>query len=146
MRAASSRRRGHSFSVSDHRFLAILVGGLGLASAVRVRAAAHWASWADCLRMVRKRHPSVADTMVLGLERDPAPKFASSQGVSADSDRRRVRGTPRGTFCLRIPFKKQRMMENLPNRRGDGSKKQLVLSMRDSLPTSPWSWDKSTKP
>ena len=33
------------------------------------------ASWADCLTMVRKRHPSVADTMVLGLERDPAPSL-----------------------------------------------------------------------
>ena len=35
-------------------------------------------------------------------------------------------------------------MVNLPNRRGDGSNKQLVLSMRDSLPSSPWSWEKST--
>ena len=56
-------------------FLPFWLGGLGLASAVRGRAAAHWASWADCLRMVRKRHPSVADTMVLGLERDPAPSL-----------------------------------------------------------------------
>ena len=55
-------------------FLPFWLGGLGLASAVRGRAAAHWASWAG-LRMVRKRHPSVAETMVLGLERDPAPSL-----------------------------------------------------------------------
>ena len=34
----------------------------------RVRSGAHWASWADCLRMVRQRHPSVADTMIRGLD------------------------------------------------------------------------------
>ena len=42
-------------------------GGLGLTSAVRIREGAHWASWADCLKMVRQRHPAVADTMVSGL-------------------------------------------------------------------------------
>ena len=30
--------------------LALSAGGLGLASGVRVRPAAHWASWADSLR------------------------------------------------------------------------------------------------
>ena len=36
--------------------LSLSAGGLGLASAVRVRPAAHWSSWADSLRMVRQRH------------------------------------------------------------------------------------------
>ena len=35
-------------------------------------------------------------------------------------------------------------MESLPNRRGDGSNKLLVLSMRDSFPSSPRSWEKLT--
>ena len=107
-------------------FLPFWLGGLGLASAVRGRAAAHWASWADCLRMVRKRHPSV---VVLGLERDPAPSLRAVRVCQQTLIDARF---PRGTFCLRIPFRRQRLMENLPNRRGDGSKKQLVLSMRDS--------------
>ena len=48
--------------------LAFSVGGLGLGSAVRVRHAAHWASWADSLRMVRARHPVVAERMIDGLQ------------------------------------------------------------------------------
>ena len=40
--------------------LASSAGGLGLSSAHRVRIAAHFASWADALRMVRKRHPVIA--------------------------------------------------------------------------------------
>ena len=35
--------------------------GLGLRSATRTREAACWASWADCLFMVRNRHPVVVD-------------------------------------------------------------------------------------
>ncbi len=35
-------------------------GGLGLRSADRLRAAAHWASWADSLPMIQARHPDIA--------------------------------------------------------------------------------------
>ena len=41
---------------------------LGLASAVRVRPGGHWSSWADSLRMVRHRHPAIAERMVVGLK------------------------------------------------------------------------------
>ena len=40
--------------------LPLILGGLGLRSAERVRVPAYWASWADCLQMIRERHPSVA--------------------------------------------------------------------------------------
>ena len=50
--------------------LAFSAGGLGLTSALRVRPAAHWASWADSLRMVRQRHPAIAERMVAGLAGD----------------------------------------------------------------------------
>ena len=40
----------------------------GLCSAHRNRESAHWASWADCLRMVHDRHPDVAETMIAQLE------------------------------------------------------------------------------
>ena len=44
-------------------------GGLGLSSAHRTQPAAHWASWADALKMmVHERHPGVAETMVGALE------------------------------------------------------------------------------
>ena len=50
-------------------------GGLGLGCAVRARHAAHKASWADSLPMVRQRHPDVADSIIMGVERDPALCF-----------------------------------------------------------------------
>ena len=41
--------------------------GLGLRSAVRSREAVDWASWADCLPTVQKRHPQVAGIMLQRL-------------------------------------------------------------------------------
>ena len=52
---------------------------LGLTSARRTRRAAHWASWADCLRMVRQRHPDVAELMVTHLQHGATPCFRSVQ-------------------------------------------------------------------
>ena len=40
----------------------------GLPWARRVELAAHWASRADCLEMVRARHPDIADAMVTALQ------------------------------------------------------------------------------
>ena len=58
--------------------LALSACGHGLASAVRVRPAAHWASWADSLRMIRQRHPLIAKLIIAGLEEDsPLPCFRS---------------------------------------------------------------------
>ena len=45
-------------------------GGCGLRSAMRSRAPTHWASEADSLRMVNRRHPAVADTKIRCLS-DP---------------------------------------------------------------------------
>ena len=42
---------------TSFKFGTVSAGGLGLASAHRVRVASHWASWADCILMVRRRHP-----------------------------------------------------------------------------------------
>ena len=42
-------------------------GGLGLRSAVRSSCAAHWASWADSLPMIQKRHPAVARLIIAQL-------------------------------------------------------------------------------
>ena len=41
--------------------LPLTLGGVGVGGALRLRDAAHWGSWADCLEMVRARHPQVAE-------------------------------------------------------------------------------------
>ena len=46
----------------------LILGGLGLRSAVRTSESACWASWADCLPMMRERHPKVAREFVTRLE------------------------------------------------------------------------------
>ena len=51
------------------------MGGLGLTPAVRSRVAAHWSSWADCNKMVRDRHPIVADLIMRGIDHHPALCF-----------------------------------------------------------------------
>ena len=56
-----------TFELNATMSLPLSKGGLGLRSAVRSREAAHWASWADCLPMVQKRHPQVAGIMLQGL-------------------------------------------------------------------------------
>ena len=43
-------------------------GGLGLRSALRLREAAHWASWADTIKMVRARHPEMAEVILQAVE------------------------------------------------------------------------------
>ena len=43
-------------------------GGLGLRSAVRLAPAAYWASWADCLHMIRQRHPLLANSFLQSLQ------------------------------------------------------------------------------
>ena len=48
----------------DWANLPFQMGGCGLRTATRIRVSAHWASWADSLRMIHSRHPRVAATMV----------------------------------------------------------------------------------
>ena len=59
--------------------LALSAGGLGLSSAHRVRSAAYFASWADSLRMVRKRHPIIAESMIRHLEVGGVPCFQAAR-------------------------------------------------------------------
>ena len=47
---------------------------LGLTSAERSRVAGQWSSWAHCIHMIKQRHPSVADTSIMGI--DPSPCIA----------------------------------------------------------------------
>ena len=80
-------------SAAAHVFstLSLSAGGLGLVSAVRVRVAAHWASWADSLRMVRQRNSRIARMMIRQLEADdPCFVFRRRQPVSEGVDGRRI--------------------------------------------------------
>ena len=38
---------------------------------VRGREATQWASWADCIKMVKQRHPPIAATMMRSFDNDP---------------------------------------------------------------------------
>ncbi len=56
--------------------LPLRLGGLGLRSAFRVAPAAYWASWADCLEMIQRRHPVLAAMFTNALSAaapSPAP-------------------------------------------------------------------------
>ena len=44
------------------------LGLMGLRSAIRTRAPAFWASWADSLAMIHARHREVASQFVVALE------------------------------------------------------------------------------
>ena len=48
--------------------LPLVLGGLGLRSAVRTSPSAFWASWADCPHMVHQRHPAASALLVHHLD------------------------------------------------------------------------------
>ena len=59
------------------------MGGLGLRSTTRTREAAYWASWADCLFMVRNIHPVVVDRILDVLNRmDESESTRSAAALS----------------------------------------------------------------
>ena len=57
--------------------LPLSMGGLGLTSALEVRTAAFWASWADSMKMVKERHPTIANELMVGIDREEGPCFQS---------------------------------------------------------------------
>ena len=57
--------------------LPLTLGGLGVALSSRIRDAAHWGSWADCLEMVRARHHQVAQNIIDGMTRRASHTLAT---------------------------------------------------------------------
>ena len=45
--------------------LPLCASGMGLRSMMRIRTAIYWASWADCISMIKVRHPDIADEMIV---------------------------------------------------------------------------------
>ena len=64
--------------------LPLAMGGLGLRSAVRTSPSAFWASWADCLPMVQKRHPEVAACIVERLSNQPRTPCLGAAAAAAE--------------------------------------------------------------
>ena len=54
-------------------------GGLGLRNAERLCPTAYWGSWADTLPVVRRRHPGIADHLMLSLLRNTGVPFGGSK-------------------------------------------------------------------
>ena len=66
-------------TVQDTATLPLSMGGLGLRSAMRTCKPSFWASWADCLAMIRARHPDVAAQILRqGLDVSPTWQAAES--------------------------------------------------------------------
>ena len=64
-------------TVDDSAEAANSPGGLGLRSAERFRHAAHWASWADMLKALSSRVPSVAANFTAALDAREAQSVLS---------------------------------------------------------------------
>ena len=67
--------------------LPLSMGGLGLRDAFRTCEPALWASWADRLSMIRKRHPEMALEMLHhlnGVDACPSMRAASKAAKSVD--------------------------------------------------------------
>ena len=69
----------------DVATLPLVLGGLGLRSAERTKVSAYWASWADCMPMIRERHPQVAEQFAASLEGHPDTPYLSEAAVAARS-------------------------------------------------------------
>ena len=70
--------------VRDTAPMPLALGGLGLRSAAQGSKPAYWASWADCVPMIRQRHSRVAERLVAELGGEPVTpllKAASQCGV-----------------------------------------------------------------
>ena len=63
--------------------LPLAMEGLGLRSAVKLRHAAYWASWADAIKMIAARHPEIAGTIIravhAGFEAPSVQAIVTSQ-------------------------------------------------------------------
>ena len=103
----------------DVATLPLALGGLGLRSAERTSVPAYWASWADCMPMIRERHPQVAERLAASLEGYPDTPYLSEAAAAARSlrgvlgfeppsmasrgNRRQTRGTRTRSLRARCP-------------------------------------------
>ena len=63
--------------------LPLSMGGCGLRDALRTSKPAFWASWADCLPMMRERHPAIVHVMIDQLNRGAVSPTLRAAGAAA---------------------------------------------------------------
>ena len=63
----------------------LIVGSLGVGGCSRIRHAAHWGSWADCLEMVKDRDPQVAEDITMDVAHGSFGRWveATTKGMGA---------------------------------------------------------------
>ena len=52
---------------NDVASLPLTLGGLGVGGNSKIRHAAHWGSWANCLEMIKQRHPGSVGEIMNGM-------------------------------------------------------------------------------
>ena len=70
-------------STPELRKPSVLLGGVGFRSAARGVQAVFWSSWADSLRMIRKRNPYVADFITVSKSREAESRGRGGPHVEA---------------------------------------------------------------
>ena len=70
-------------AMRDVGTLPLSLGGMGLRNAERTSPPAYWASWADCLSMLRARHPDVAALCVDQMQNPRGPPSLEAAQTAA---------------------------------------------------------------
>ena len=70
-------------TIRDTCTLPLSLGGMGLRNATRTSPPAYWASWADCLGMLRARHPDVAALCLHQMQEPRGPPSLVSAQTAA---------------------------------------------------------------
>ena len=91
----------------------LILGGLGVGGCSRIRHAAHWSSSADCLEMVKDRHPQVAENIIRGMNMAHGHMAVVEESVRGSrhpelgSPGRWVEARTRGTRAGALPSRPQ---------------------------------------
>ena len=71
--------------------LPLSTGGLGIQNTTRAFLAAQWASWADVLEMIRKRHPGVAAEIITALDQGTVLRQLQLSGIPRSGWKRQAK-------------------------------------------------------
>ena len=119
--------------------LALSAGGLGLASAHRARVAAHWVSWVDCVLMVRRRLPVLAENVVSRFRTRRCTMFLGGEELQAAAQICREAGARVSTnvFVRDLDLAALQRLGRQKTR-GRGRRVDLVPRVPNSPLTPPW--------
>ena len=112
----------HSHDVAS---LPLTLGGLGVGGSSKIRHAAHWGSWADCLEMIKQRHLGSAEDIIHGM----AVGLGHMKAVEESGTRLREMG-------VSIP-PWEALAEGLRPQTGDAEREPCQVSHMDGRNTQP---------